>query len=57
MARCLSGIGVLIFPLANYYVRCRRELGGITGDTAGYFVLLCELCIVITEAAYQIFCG
>lgn len=110
LARCLSGIGVLIFPLAKtegmlvqftrcsqkkvvsgvlclqgaccvagmlyisfwagilaagaaaaslayYYVRCKRELGGITGDTAGYFVLLCELCIVITEAAYQIFCG
>lgn len=26
-----------------YYYRCKKELGGITGDTAGYFVLICEL--------------
>lgn len=25
-----------------YYFRTKRELGGITGDTAGYFVLICE---------------
>lgn len=27
---------------AYYYLRCKWELGGITGDTAGYFVVLCE---------------
>ncbi len=30
------------FVFAYYYYRCKKELGGITGDTAGYFVLICE---------------
>ncbi len=35
----------------GYYYRCsRKEFGGITGDTAGYFVLLCELCIISAVA-------
>jgi adenosylcobinamide-GDP ribazoletransferase len=25
-----------------YYVKTKKELGGITGDTAGYFVCICE---------------
>lgn len=33
-----------------YFIRCKKELGGITGDTAGYFVLLCEGGIVIVTA-------
>lgn len=35
---------------AYYYRRCKRELGGITGDTAGYFVLICE-CSIVAAAA------
>ena len=30
------------FVFAYYYYRCKKELGGITGDTAGNFVLICE---------------
>ena len=33
-----------------YYWRCKREFGGITGDTAGYFVTLCEGGIVAAVA-------
>lgn len=33
-----------------YRRRCYKQLGGITGDTAGYFVLCCELAIVIAAA-------
>lgn len=38
-----------------YYYRCKKELGGITGDTAGYFVVLCESCMVVTAAVLNIF--
>ncbi|MCM1091722.1 MAG: adenosylcobinamide-GDP ribazoletransferase [Butyrivibrio sp.] len=37
---------------ALYYRRMAyREFGGVTGDTAGYFLQLCELVIVIAAAA------
>jgi len=39
---------------AYYYHRSKKELGGITGDTAGYFVLLCEESIVVSAAVMQI---
>lgn len=35
---------------AGYRRRSYKELGGITGDTAGYFVLLCEEAVVIAAA-------
>lgn len=106
LARCLSGIGALTFPLAKkegslsyvagssgkkitkfflyaqallcvaimlylswkgifvvagalgafsyYYYRCKKEFGGVTGDTAGYFVLLCEECMVVAAALVNI---
>ncbi len=34
-----------------YRYRSYKELGGITGDTAGWFVLCCEAAIVIAAAA------
>ena len=108
LARCLSGIGAVSFPLAKgdgmlflfadrahkrtvkgalyvqsalcvlgmvwvssgrgaavaaaafwafwrYYRRCRRELGGITGDTAGYFVVVCEVCLAVAGAGADVF--
>lgn len=39
---------------AYYYVRTKRELGGITGDTAGYFVVLCESGMVIVAALIDV---
>lgn len=39
---------------AYYYDRSKKELGGITGDTAGYFVLLCECSMVVVAAVIDI---
>lgn len=48
-----AGLAVTAMALAAftyYYWRCKKELGGITGDTAGYFVLICEVSMVVTAA-------
>lgn len=48
-----GGIGAAAAALAAfwwYYRKCMRQLGGITGDTAGYFVLICELWVAVTAA-------
>lgn len=49
-----TGIAVVIGALLTFFYyrhRCYKELGGITGDTAGYFVTLCEGVIVVIAAA------
>ncbi len=43
-----------IGAFAYYYYRCRKELGGITGDTAGYFVLLCEGSMMAAAAVLNV---
>lgn len=40
---------------AYYGRRCKKELGGITGDTAGYFVLICEVCMLAAAAAVNVY--
>ncbi|MEI3229579.1 MAG: adenosylcobinamide-GDP ribazoletransferase [Lachnospiraceae bacterium] len=37
-----------------YYGRTKKELGGITGDTAGYFVLVAEGCMMVMAAVLEI---
>ena len=37
-----------------YYHRTKKELGGITGDTAGYFVLICEASMMIVAAGINV---
>lgn len=59
MIFCLQAAGALVaaavlLSVVYYYYRARKEFGGITGDTSGYFVLLCEICILITAAVLQI---
>ena len=44
-----------VSAFAYYYYKSRKEFGGITGDTAGYFVLLCEGCIVVAAAFIDVF--
>lgn len=51
-----------VFPVAAaylvffyYYRRTKKELGGITGDTAGYFVVMCEGCMMAVAAAVSVF--
>jgi adenosylcobinamide-GDP ribazoletransferase len=48
-----AGIGVIAGTLSafGYYrYRCYKEFDGITGDTSGYFVTLCEGVIVVIVA-------
>lgn len=42
------------FVLVYYYFRCKKEFGGITGDTAGYFLVLCEGVIMAVAAFINI---
>lgn len=51
------GLIVLVVAAAifGYYKwKCDREFGGITGDTAGWFVTLCECAIVVAVACVTI---
>ncbi len=48
-----TGLAVTLGALLTFFYfrrRCLRELGGITGDTCGYFVTVCEGVIVATAA-------
>ena len=52
-----AGIIVTVTALltfAYYHYHTRKELGGITGDTAGYFVLICEESVVVVSAVMNI---
>lgn len=39
---------------AYYYRKTKKLLGGITGDTAGYFVLICEEAMLVTAAVLNL---
>lgn len=45
-----SAAGALL-AFCYYRCRCYKEFGGITGDTSGYFVTLCEGVVVVIVAA------
>ena len=51
-----GGVAALaaVLTFAYYYYRSKKEFGGITGDTAGYFVTLCEGAIVVTTALSEL---
>ncbi len=44
-----------VAALILYFFQSRKAFGGITGDTAGYFILFCENCIVAAVAFIDIF--
>lgn len=46
-----------IITFIYYYHRTKKELDGITGDTAGYFVLICEINIIVVAAIINIITG
>lgn len=48
----MGGFAVLaaLCTFAYYRWKSYREFGGITGDTAGYFVMICELAVVCVVA-------
>lgn len=48
-----AGLLVTVAALLSfvcYANQCKKALGGITGDTSGYFVLLCEVCMITVAA-------
>lgn len=45
---------VAFLSFAYYYHRTKKELGGITGDTAGYFVLICEGSMIAVAAIMNV---
>ena len=47
---CVSVAAFL--SLGFYFYRSRQAFGGVTGDTSGYFVLLCEGCIIAAAAVF-----
>lgn len=56
----VGGIIAGLTAIASYIYygwRCKKELGGITGDTAGYFVLLCEASMLVAAVVVQLFLG
>lgn len=44
-----------VFMLVYYFYRSRKVFGGVTGDTAGFFVLLCEGCMIVAAALINVF--
>ncbi len=42
--------GAAFLTFAYYRFRCQNELGGITGDTAGWFTVVCEGSVAVTAA-------
>lgn len=50
----MAAAAAALCSFAAYYFRCKKELGGITGDTAGYFVLVCEAWMMAAAAAVDV---
>lgn len=44
---CAAAFLCTIPVFLYYYLKTKKELGGVTGDTAGFFVLICEEVILI----------
>lgn len=45
----IAGSIVVLAAFAAFFyygLRCKKELGGVTGDTAGFFVLICEVSMI-----------
>lgn len=47
-------VAAALLVFCYYYRRTKKELGGITGDTAGYFVVVCEVCMMAVAAIIEI---
>ncbi|WP_341876656.1 adenosylcobinamide-GDP ribazoletransferase [Defluviitalea saccharophila] len=47
-------IAAALVTFVYYYYRCKKEFGGFTGDTAGYFILICEGSMMVAAAILNI---
>lgn len=52
--RALPIVTTALISYVYYVFRSKKELGGITGDTAGYFVTICEGAMVLAAAVVSI---
>ncbi len=43
-----AAILLSLLTLFYYWKKCKKEFGGVTGDTSGYFTILCEGTIMLT---------
>lgn len=50
-------IAAALWTFVCYYYRTKKEFGGITGDTAGFFVLVCEVGMMAAASIINIFAG
>ncbi|MBR4671216.1 MAG: adenosylcobinamide-GDP ribazoletransferase [Butyrivibrio sp.] len=48
-------ITTALLTFGYYYLKTKKELGGITGDTAGWFVCLCETVIAVAVCVCSLF--
>ncbi len=46
----VAALFACILLLFYYRQKCTKEFGGITGDTSGYFTLLCEIAIMLVAS-------
>ena len=49
MSAICCGAGLFAFS-TYYYLMCKKRFGGVTGDTAGYYVVMSELVVVVILA-------
>ncbi len=52
-----AGLTIAVAAVAAfvyYFYSSKKEFGGITGDTAGYFILICEAFMIVAAAACEI---
>ena len=49
MSAVCCGAGLFAFS-TYYYLMCKKRFGGVTGDTAGYYVVMAELVVVVILA-------
>lgn len=53
----ICGVAAIVAALLvflYYYQKTKRELGGITGDTAGWFVCLCETVVAVVVCVFAL---
>lgn len=47
--------GCAVASLVRYFYRSKKEFGGVTGDTAGCFILFCEGSMIVAAALLDVF--
>lgn len=54
LAAGIAAVGAALLCFLYYYQMSKKKFGGITGDLAGWFLQICELCMTIAVVGVQI---